>query len=137
MSFPMVGCEPQPFTMWLVAAAIGVVALALETGVLVVVTRRQSWGTPIVLAAATVVAAGLTVVLGMRASQYASDIGPRVGCDVNGTFLVTAADSTQVLAAYEAAGQLFGAIMGLLLFGSFVAVVSLVASTARNARVSA
>jgi hypothetical protein len=126
MPFPIVGCGPQPFTTWLFAAAIGVVVLALETGTLVVLTRRHAWDGSIVLAVATLVAAGLTLALGMHANQYTSDMFPHmVGCDVNGSFLVTAADSTAVLDAYRVAGQLFGAIMGLLLFGSLITLVSL------------
>jgi hypothetical protein len=126
MSFPLVGCVPQPFTTWLFAAAIGAVVLALETLALVVLTRRHSWGVSIVLAIATLVAAGLTLGLGLRVGQYASDIFPHVvACDVNGAFLVTAADSAQVLDAYETAGRFFGAIMGLLLLGSLITVVSL------------
>ncbi|HEY7092210.1 MAG TPA: hypothetical protein VH393_03470 [Ktedonobacterales bacterium] len=125
MPFPLVGCGLQPFTTWLSVAAIGAMVLALETVALVVLTRRHGWGVSIVLAVATLVAVGLTLTLGLRAGQYASDVAPGVGCDANGMFLVTAADSAQVLSAYEAAGRIFGAVMGLLLFGSLITVVSL------------
>ncbi|HEY7022571.1 MAG TPA: hypothetical protein VH349_15750 [Ktedonobacterales bacterium] len=136
MPFPLVDCGPQPFTTWLFGAAIGAVILALETLALVVLTRRHGWGVSIVLAVATLVAVGLTLALGLHAGQYASDVASDVGCDANGMFLVTAADSAQVLSAYEAAGRIFGAVMGLLLFGSLITIVSLVWNGASAGRAS-